>query len=358
MSDITTAAPVGASEQITAPTDTGPTDRASAVALLAGLDTPPEAPAAATPEANTQEPVETPTEEAPAEAAAADEGEDAPTEEVAATEDTDPKADDEEPEVIIHGNAMLVLRDGTKVRASEARKAIGTLREYEAKVPDLAATAARIQEREAQLAQQEQTVQNALAQAYQIVNAYIPPAPDPALRHADFIGYMEQKELREEALNNLRQVQSAAEAEQAQHLQKSEQAREAERKAMLERSYKTLSERVPGIDSPEGLQKFYGDIAKAAAPYGISAEEVNNTVHAPLLHMVHEMSKEVAAYRKLMAQKATAEVKAKAAPPVQPPGRRVSAEQAANQASDTQLRQWRDSGASRAGAAAILGNLD
>lgn len=358
MSDITTAAPAGASEQITAPTDTSPMGRIAAAELLSGLDMAPETPAEAAPENANQEPIDTPTEDAPAEADAADEGEDAAPEAEPAAEDTETKADDEEPEVIIHGNSWLVLRNGDKVRASEARKAIGELREYHAQVPDLAATAQRIREREAQLVQNEQASQAALNNAYTIVNALLPPEPDIALLQTDPLGHYELTQQHQYAMRRLENILGSARAEQAQAMQRDEAAREAEQKAFVAQSYKTLAEKIPGTASPEGRERFYQDIAKAVAPYGISAEEVRKTVHPQLLHMVDELSKKAAAYDKLMAQKATAETKTKAAPPVQPPGRRVSAEQAANQATDSQLRQWRDSGASRAGAAAILGNLD
>lgn len=358
MSDTPNAAPAGASEQTAMP-ETGPMDRSTAVNLLAELDRPPEKPAEAAPEATDQPTIETPTDDASDESAEAEtEGEDAAPEEDAAAEDTEADADPDAQDQFVHGNAKTRLRDGTVVSIGELKKRADEAAEYHAKVPNLAAAAQRIQEREAQLAQQEQQSRDALTNAYNIVNALIPPEPSPELMLTDPVGHYEQEKRREYTMRQLQQILGSAQAQQQHLMQQDEKAREAERQAMLARNHQVLSEKIPEISDPVKHRKFMDDITAAVAPFGFTAEEVSQTVEPRLLHMVHVWSKEVAAYRQLMEQKETAQAKTKAAPPVQKPGPRVSAEQAQKRVADDQLRQWRDSGASRAGAAAILGNLD
>lgn len=375
MSDTPNAAPAGASEQALAPQmPTGPLDRAAAAALIASLPDDPPEPAAAgagtASEDTSDNTLEDPAQDAGDGGEAQDSGETAADEGAAPADEVETEADDE-PEVIIHGNTMLVLRDGTKVRASDARKAIGELQELRGQLPTLTAAAEKAKEyeaRAAQLAQQEQIVQQALPGIRQIFadwQAQLPPEPDPQLIEDDPIGYAQQAARRQVAMSQLQQRAAAFQQYEQQQAELEEKKQKAQDDTRLNLLYKALVERIPTFATPAGMEEVVKGIVDASGPYGIPADEVKKDfikADPRVIHMFHELSQKAAAYDRLMAQKPPAVQQTPPAPvkraaPVQQPGRRVAPGEAEQRGLNERLQKWREGGYSKEDAVAVLTNL-
>lgn len=360
MSDITTAAPAGASEQSPTP-DIGPMSQHAAAGLLADW-TPdePEAPAAADQGNANQTIEEAPSDNPPANEASEQTEETAPKEAAEPAPKAEPKADDELDE-IIHGNARTRLRDGTVIPVSELKKGYDELRELRAKVPELTAAAERAQQyqaREAHIAQQEQFVQKVLPLALQQLQAQIPPAPDPELVNPnspnyDPILYVQQDAQHKQGIARLQQAQTALQQHQAQQQQQMEEARAAETKTLIEENRRELYKRIPEISDPAKRREVYEGIVSTAAKYGITEQEVNANIDPRLVHMIHDESRDAAAYRRLMAQKSAVQAKTERAAPVQQPGRRVTVQEQAGNAGDELIKRAMKTGRQHDAAAAL-----
>lgn len=360
MPDDTNAAPAGAGEQpITS--DTGPMGVSAAAGLLAEWSPDgPEATAAAD-TGNEQEPIE----DAPAGDAPADDGDDEPVE--AATDkdaepapEAEPTADDE-PEEFIHGNARTRLRDGTVVPVSELKKGYDELRELRAKMPDMAAASERVaqyQAREAQIAQQEQLLAQALPLTLQRMQARMPPVPDPSLvdpnsPNYDPMLYVQQDAHYKREFGELQQTHEAMQQHQAQQQQQMTEARAAEAKKLIEENRKALFERIPEIADATKRAAVYQGFVDTAGKYSISKQEVDTFYDARVLHMIHDLSRKAAAYDKLMAQKPAVQEKTRTAAPVQQPGRRVAAQETAGNQDNKLIQRAMKSGRVADAAAAL-----
>lgn len=364
MSDIPNAAPAGAGEQSDSaqsqPQRNGPIDINAAASMFAELGDAPDTQAEAAPGDETQ-PIEQSTEqseEAP-EAEASDATEDT-GEESPAAEDAEeqPEAGTDEDEQLAHGNMRTRLRDGTVTTVGELKKLADEAREYRAKAPQIAAQERQIGERAAQLAQQEQFVQQVLPQAIAILQAYIPPPPDPALLATDVLAHYEQDQRHKAGLSQLQQLQ---EAYAAQHAQERKRATEAAETAYHERiaaGRAMLLEKMPELANPETVRTVYTEFLNTAKKFGFSEEEA--AVDDPrVILLVHTLSSKAAAYDKLIAQKkAVVQPKVAKAAPVQRPSPRVSPEAQEQRVLDERVRRVRENGGNINDAIAVFATLE
>jgi hypothetical protein len=236
------------------------------------------------------------------------------------------------------------LRDGTVTTVGELKKLADEARELRAKVPQIAAQERQLSDRTAQLAQQEQFVQQVLPQAIAILQAYIPPPPDPALLQTDVIAHYEQNTRHQQALAQLRQMQDAYATQQATQQKQADEAAEAARQQRLDAGRKLLLEKIPDVADPEKAKVIYQDFYDTATKFGFDKADVDGVDDPRILHLVHTLSKKAAAYDKLMAQKPAVQAKVQKAAPVQRPGPRPSPEANQLRAWDDRFKQMRDSG--------------
>lgn len=366
MSDLNTVAPAGASEQSL----NAPMDRATAVGLLGSLDDPPEEQVEAGAAGASQESV-TPQEDGVADNAARDQGEaqeqqgtddtgeaEADLEAAGPDEDQPTEAEAPEEEQYVHGNAKTRLRDGTVTTVADLKRLADEAKEYRAKLPDLAQAQTQVQEHAERVKSQEQLFQQIVPTAWRVLQTFIPPEPDPALRQTDPLAHYEQWSRREEMLGMLRQIEGGLSAHAQATEQQQSKAREAQERELLTRNRQLLLEKIPEVADPVKRKAVYDGFIKTAMEYGFGQDDVNNVTDPRVLHMVFELSRKAAAWDKFQAQKSAAEKKTGTTPPVQRPGARVSQEQAAEKATAERFQRWARGGADRAGAAAILGNLD
>jgi hypothetical protein len=310
------AAPEGVSEPTPAPAAAPQDTSIHAIARL--MEAPREKPEAAAAAE------EAPVESAPDESAepTPEEGNEQPAPEA------EPEATPEPEETFVHGNAKTRLRDGTTVAVSDLKKAFDELKDYRARVPDLSAYEQQMRAAAAQIAQQQQHLQQVLPAAIEAQRSRIPPPPDPSLLQTDPIAHYEQEVEHRKALYKLQELQAAA-AAQHQHAAKRQQ--EQFNSYVAEQKQK-LYEKLPDLSSPQRRDEVYKGFIDTANEFGFSKDEVDAVYDHRLLHMVHTLAAERAELRKIKAERAkqTAIVKAKTpAVPAATPQRRVSTQESA-----------------------------
>jgi hypothetical protein len=263
---------------------------------------------------------------APEQAEAEETGDEADKAEAPEQQETDaaPDADTDADEPYAHGNARTRLRDGTVTTVGELKKAAEQAKEYQRQLQERETRDREFEQRQAQIAAQEQFFTNTVNQAKAILQANIPPLPDEKLiEQGDSFTYMEQKARRDAWELKWRQLDHA----QKVQAQQADQKRQDEIKQRVAQELQLLKDAVPETRTDEGFKAFRDEIlTHAPKEYGFSAEEITNLGD----HRALRVLKDAIAYRKLQADKAKAMEKAKAAPPVQQtaqvqaPGRRVS----------------------------------
>jgi hypothetical protein len=331
----------------------------AAAGLLAGFsDNEPEQA-----QAESQETVEEPVSaEPPSEPGDEPATEETASEEASPAEEAEPQAETETEADNVHGNAWTTLRDGRRIRVAEAKKAFGELEELRANLPNIVAQHAQqqaqqiVQQRTAQIAQQEQLFSQVLPAAMQLLQANIPPEPDPALLQSDPIAHYEQTVARNAKLVELQKMQAAA----AAHRQQAAQVQQANLNTYLTEQRSRLVEKIPDLAAGKAKEVYQGFV-DTASQYGFTPEEVNQVYDHRLLHMVHDLTSQARELKALKAEqakaKAVAQKKVEAAPPVAPvqqPGRRVSSNEAADRAREDQFQRLRSRGGRLEDAARLL----
>jgi hypothetical protein len=279
----------------------------------------------------------------------------APATEAAATPETE--ADDS---VDVHGNAFTRLRDGTRVKVGDLKKAYDEAAELRARQSDFDAKRREFEERSAKFVQQTQNLGQSYAIAKKVVERGIPADPTEAYAKGeiDVITYNEIKAKRD---LGIQEWQSLNHAEQLLAQQAQERA-QAEEREFVDRETQAFRDRVPEAKTDEGLRAFFDEASKIAEKeYGISRRELGGIIdHRHLL-----IVRDALAYRKGLVEKAAALEKAKGAPPVSAPPpktapRRVNPDVGKAELIQNKLSAARSSGRglSDADALAILNNMD
>lgn len=253
--------------------------------------------------------------------------------------DQDASEDAKAEEVYLSGNAKTRLRDGREVTLADLKKAFGELEEVRAKTPDALQKEQDIAARLAQIQQQEQFYQQAIAHAVRVSQSKIPAEPDPSLRETDPIEYLIQKDARDKAIAEFNQLRHAQQVSQDQARRETEHNRQ---KAIVQ-EFQALREKAPEFRDDAAFKSFREDVLSVVPrEYGIKPEELTEIGdHRALL-----VIRDAIAYRKLQADKAAKIEEAKKAPPVQvaAPGRRVSQDERADQARKEQFQRLKKTG--------------
>lgn len=261
--------------------------------------------------------------------------------------ETDSEDDDgSEPEL---AEGLYTLPDGTQATAEEITRWRDTRKNLESdftkKTMALAEERKQAQAKVEQLQQQEQFLSQNLPLAMQVLQASIPPAPDPALRDYDLSSYIAQKEAHEGATRQLQQLYATQQQMQAKQQEASEKARQA---AINENRAK-LMEAMPELKDERKRQEMQATLSEGIKAYGFEPSEMENVYDYRVIKALSDAVK----YRKLMAEKPKVEGKARQAPPVQKPGKRKSSAEIKAQAKKSQFDKLKQTGSAKDGAAVL-----
>lgn len=244
---------------------------------------------------------------------------------------------------------LITLPDGTQATVEEVTRWRDTRKNLESdftkKTMALAEERKQAQAKVEQLQQQEQFLSQNLPLAMQVLQASIPPAPDPALRDYDLSSYIAQKEAHEGATRQLQQLYATQQQMQAKQQEASEKARQA---AINENRAK-LMEAMPELKDERKRQEMQATLSEGIKAYGFEPSEMENVYDYRVISALSDAVK----YRKLMAEKPKVEGKARQAPPVQKPGKRKSSAEIKAQAKKTQFDKLKQTGSAKDGAAVL-----
>jgi len=278
------------------------------------------------------------TQATPAEAGASAEADDDGGEDEASTPpvegDDDTPSDEPEPEKETPAERKLRLRDGREVTEAELKKAFG---EREERWQEVEAAKRDLQAQMQQTQQQAQFFEQQVAFAVQVAEQNLPKPASDDLWETDPITAGQQDRWYQKKVGELQHLQQV-QAQQRQQVQAQQQQHFHQ---YVDGQSKLLLEKAPDLRPPEKRKAFYGDLLKhATEAYGFSKDEVDKTFD----HRVMLMARDAIAYRKLQAQKPKVVEKAKEAPPVVQPTRRVSSAERERSADREKLNRLRKTG--------------
>lgn len=259
-------------------------------------------------------------------------------------EDSEPDEQSEDDEVI-HGNKLVVLRDGTKIRVAELKKLHGLKPELERQQAEIAQrqeqitrAAQQFQAQQAQIAQQAQLLQQLGPLMLAKAQAALPPEPNPELINPnspnyDPIRHYEEQQRYQHGVRELQQLQQGIatfnQQKQAEYQQTVEQQKALQKQqyeAWAKTEYETLLTEMPELTDPAKAKTFRENMHRGAKQYGFTEQQLSEVSDRRIFKALADLGQ----YHALRSQKAVTEKKVAAAPPVKAPGRRVSeGEQAA-----------------------------
>lgn len=215
------------------------------------------------------------------------------------------------------------LRDGTKVKRSELKRAYRP--DWETQVKTFAEQQAAFQRATAGYSQAQQQAAAQLQQVVGILQERMPKAPDPELSKTDPFEYLQQKTRYDTELGKLQQARAAQAhfAQQAHH-----QQRQAFQKRLIQERDATL--RVfPDLKDPVKATRFAEDTKTLGVKLGFSEKELSGINDHRLVRLIH-MALQAERYEKAQETAKAKAVKAAAERPpveVQAPQRRRSPSQ-------------------------------
>lgn len=272
-------------------------------------------------------------------------------EEALSSDESEPDTDSEddagnEPEP---SEGLITLPDGTQATVEEVTRWRDTRKNLESdftkKTMALAEERKQAQAKVAQLQQQEQFLSQNLPVAMQVLQASIPPAPDPAMRDYDLGSYIAQKEAHEAGKQQLNQLYAAQQRMQAQQ----QEASQAARQAAINENRAKLLEAMPELKNDQKRQEMQATLSEGIKAYGFEPSEMENVYDYRVIQALSDAVK----YRRLMAEKPKVEGKARQAPPVQKPGKRKSIAEQRAQAKKSQFDRLKQTGSAKDGAALL-----
>jgi hypothetical protein len=246
-----------------------------------------------------------------------------------ASEPEQPKGDDAER---LHGNKILISRDGEKVPVGELWQARERVREYERYLPAIQQQHAQLQQREQAFVAQQQQLQPILAQTQAVLESQLPPEPDIEMLNEQSDKYDPFAYHNATALRNqkMAQLQRVAQANHQQQLALQAQ-RQREMQAHLQQQQALLGQKLPVLRDKEKAAEWAKGWNEVGRMAGFTEQEMAQ-VYDHRLFLVGDLAQDGLKWRAQQAkaqqtqtQKA-AVVARKVAdkPPVQAPAARVS----------------------------------
>ena len=176
------------------------------------------------------------------------------------------------------------------------------------KMRENAETAKQIEAAKAQLAQQQEAFLNLQAQAQQ--GGLTPPTPpSKELLESDPIGYMQEKEAYEEAMQSYNQNLAQMQQMQTQQQQMTEQQKLAHRQEQIQ----LLQQRVPDFADPQKYEAAAKEMLRGGQEYyGVPQEALMQLTDAVEIEILYDAIR----YRRMQANRKNVDAKAKKAKPM------------------------------------------
>ena len=235
----------------------------------------------------------------------------AESEEVPEAEESD--AEEADPEAKPDSDAIEI--DGKRWTRDELKASLMMHADYTRKTQEVAAERREMNSAVERLSKQDEKAKADLGFVQDVLNALLPPAPDPNTIGSDPVGYMQQKAQREQAELVLRELQSRrGQFQQQQAQQQSEQLRQA-----LAAEWDSALKLMPELGTQEGKTKFRSEAVDFGQKHwGLTPQEIDGIDSSKALAVLRD----AIAFRKLEANKPKALAAVKAAPKIAKPGTR------------------------------------
>jgi hypothetical protein len=211
---------------------------------------------------------------------------------------------EEEPQ---KAGTKIKLSDGSEHTLEEIEKGFLRQQDYTRKTQELSSNRKALEEAAQRFVNQDKQVKEFAEWAQKVVEKRAPKPPDPAKINSDPIGYLQEKEAFEGAVQEWRQLEAMKQTVN-QRLEASEGSKIHEQ---LAEETKALVERIPSLSTPEGWRSFKTEATDIGGKaYGFTPSEIEGIQdHRYVLAL-----KDAIEYRKLQGKKMEAVRAAKAAP--------------------------------------------
>lgn len=200
-----------------------------------------------------------------------------------AEEVDDPEDEDEESD---DGDAIVELPDGEKLTLSEIAdlKANGLrAADYTRKTTELSERRKEAEQAKAQYDERLQFVEVTLQNVQTFVEGLIPPEPSIDMARSDPAGFLEAQTVRQTAIAELSKLIRQPESVKAHKGQMTD----ADTRAYKDAESEKLVKAMPHLRDPVKRHAFDEAIAKTAADFGFSPEEIAATADHRILQLVH-----------------------------------------------------------------------
>lgn len=231
--------------------------------------------------------------------------------------------DDEEPQSeqgrFVADNAKVRLEDGTVISVADLKKGSLLNADYTRKTQEVAEQRRTVEIQSQALQQHAQQLEQRGAYVSQLLQAFMPQPPDPALLDTDPFGYQKQRAEYEQWTAHHQQL--SAMAQQAR--QEAQQRDATANKEREHREWNAMLEKLPALKDEAKLKAFIRDVENhGISGYGFTKEELGQAL--AMDHRQVLVLRDAMAWRKLQAAKATTPSKVQGKPPVQKGTRRLS----------------------------------
>lgn len=233
--------------------------------------------------------------------------------------ETDPADDEdddqEEPDDQPSEAELFTVKVGGKnvqVTREELLKGYSREADYTQKSMQLAATRQAVEAENQRIASERQHYSQQLDQVASILQAQLPPPPEPSRLHTDPIGYMQDKEIYESRVQQLRGV--LAERQRAEQL--TQQQMQQMQAQSLAAAREQLLERLPEWKKPEVAKKEQRQVADYLRTLGYQDAEIAQAADPRAI----VMAKKAMLYDQLQASRPAVERRVASAPRMVRPG--------------------------------------
>lgn len=263
----------------------------------------------------------------------------------------------------ISPDKKMRLRDGFEFDKKFVNENIDKIRKLPEIERELTARVQQFRDAQAQHAQKEQFLAQALPLAIANAQAAIPQEPEPPVYDpSNPVGFLEQQAeyqkavvYRNRKIDELRQLQWA----QAQQAQANQQQQAVQTKAYIAEQQQALFTAIPRLRDKSEREKFHADYVQLAQDLGFSPQEYGQAVDHRVMRMA-DLAMDGLKYRKLKAEPPKPKPAAAQAqtPPVAEPGKRQTAEAAAAAKRQELISRARRTGGSVTDIARLVAELD
>lgn len=217
--------------------------------------------------------------------------------------------------------APYIEIDGRKLTAEDVRGGLLMRADYTRKTQAHAEDVRQFQAVRQQTEAERTELGSILNIALEVLQKRMPQPPDRAMIREDPMGFMEQTQAYNEAVEEVNKLLGAQQqigqrqtAEQKQAQEQAERAARTQTAEALQRQAQLMAETMPELRTAEGQKAFFADATTFGEHYGLTAEDIGGIQD----HRALRVLKDAIAYRKLQAAKPEAMEKVRSAPPIRP----------------------------------------